>query len=104
MDADRSSQEEGALGAGDRISVFERAFVRSIPKGLRNKAQGCEGRATLGNREQGATTLKGLRPVNAHDAPEPGATPLGLRSFAFVPRVSRASQPWALGRNPVGIL
>src|SRR5439155_15627361 len=86
------------------ISVSEQAFVRPIPKGLRNQAQGCEARATLGNQEQGATTLKGLRPATANDAPEPGATPLGLRFFAFIPRASRASQPWALGRNPVGIL
>jgi len=34
-----------------------------------------------------------------------GATPLGLRTFSTrLPRVARASQPWALLRNPFGIL
>jgi hypothetical protein len=33
----------------------------SIPKGLRNKAQGCEERATLGNVRGSTATLKGLR-------------------------------------------
>jgi hypothetical protein len=42
-----------------------------IPKGFRNKAQGCEGgkssldRATLGLRRRTSTTLKGLRPLRA---------------------------------------
>jgi hypothetical protein len=32
------------------------------------------------------------------------ATPLGLEMFdGLFPKVARASQPWALGRNPVGI-
>ena len=32
------------------------------------------------------------------------ATPLGLTMFdGRLPKVARASQPWALGRNPVGI-
>jgi len=36
--------------------------------------------------------------------PQLDATPLGLRfALPFFPRVARASQPWAEGRNPVGI-
>ena len=31
------------------------------------------------------------------------ATPLGLIGAGSFPRVARSSQPWALGRNPVGI-
>jgi hypothetical protein len=31
-------------------------------------------------------------------------SPLGLKSFLrLIPRVARASQPWAIGWNPVGI-
>ena len=33
----------------------------------------------------------------------PVATPLGLLVLGFLPRVARASQPWASGRNPFGI-
>jgi len=36
-----------------------------ILNGFRNKAQGCEERATLGLRRRASTTLKGLRPVCA---------------------------------------
>ena len=39
-----------------------------------------------------------------HRTSPQGSTPLGLMIFwALFPRVARASQPWALGRNPVGI-
>src|SRR5882724_96558 len=39
-----------------------RQFFGRIPKGFRNKAQGCEERATLGTCLGSVTTLKGLRP------------------------------------------
>jgi len=35
----------------------------SIPKGLRHLAQGCEARATLGNRAQSPSNLNGVVPV-----------------------------------------
>jgi len=51
-------------------------------------------------RENSATPT-GLWP---HCATNTGTTPLGLVRFADVePRVARASQPWAGGRNPFGI-
>src|SRR6266704_2547719 len=78
------------------------AFWR-IPKGFRNKAQGCEGRATLGKGARCFTTPTGLWPRCA-------AVAVIHNPFRVVidrthdPRVARSSQPWALLRNPFGIL
>jgi len=45
-----------------RARESDPAPPRRIPTGFRNKAQGCEQRATLGKRREIMTTLKGLRP------------------------------------------
>ena len=72
---------------------------RPIPKGLRPLAQGCEARATLGGVPESGPTPTGLR-----RAPHDDATPLGLIPIPCgFPKVARASQPWALSRNPIGI-
>src|SRR6266478_5406989 len=79
----------------------------SIPQGLRPPAQGCEERATLGLRRGGDSTLKGLWSFLARAWSDAGrATTLSGLShhLALFPRVARSSQPWALGRNPFGIL
>src|SRR6266853_243769 len=79
-----------------------RRFGR-IPKGFRNKAQGCEERATLGSCVGLMTTLKGLRPMAT--AAQRGHNPVGVvKHRPPLPRVARPSQPWALLRNPFGIL
>jgi hypothetical protein len=86
--------------------------VFPIPRGLRLSAQGCEApafaktlrrgrRATLGNPPVRYQPQPGLRLVRVGI----GATPLGLAIFpTCLPRVAHSSQPWALGRNPFGIL
>ena len=58
------------------------------------------GEATLGSTSQSLPTPTGLQhPIVIGDA-----TPLGLKRFSLsFPKVARASQPWAGGRNPVGI-
>src|SRR5258708_29761867 len=49
-----------------------------------------------------SATPTGLCPLGTRNT---CATPLGLSRFArFFPRVARPSQPWALLRNPFGIL
>src|SRR6266446_3422437 len=74
-----------------------------IPKGFCNKAQGCEERATLGSCVRSMTTLKGLRPTAT--AAQRGHNPVGVvKHRLLVPRIARSSQPWALLRNPFGIL
>jgi hypothetical protein len=76
----------------------------SIPKGLRPKAQGCSARATLGRLNRNATTPTGLRPIQPYWLAQ-RRNPFRVVSFAAVePRVAHSSQPWALGRNAVGIL
>src|SRR5437899_6763641 len=45
--------------------------TRRIPKGFRNKAQGCEERATLGSHDRSRTTLKGLWPAETGGATRP---------------------------------
>src|SRR5258708_8165333 len=82
------------------------ALKRRIPKGFRPKAQGCEERATLGRNRGRDLTLKGLRHrVSAcWSQPAPATTLSGLtHSRQPFPRVARSSQPWAGGRNPLGI-
>ena len=77
----------------------EREFT---PKGLWHSAQGCEGRATLGNRPENSTTLKGLKPPAHERLTQPR---WGWGGWLItIPRVaSRTRQPWAGGCNPVGV-
>ena len=62
---------------------------------------GCRvGEATLGLAGHSLPTPTGLQ----HGRVMVDATPLGLKRFSVsFPRVARAEQPWAGGRNPVGI-
>jgi hypothetical protein len=79
---------------------------RSILKGWRHSAQGCEGRATLGNCREEPPTLKGLHPPGQQRASAQAldATLSGLRAGRHGrPRVARSSQPRAERWNPVGI-
>jgi hypothetical protein len=46
-------------------------LVLTIPKGLRPKAQGCEERATLGNRSLADTNPNGVTTCPAQGAPQP---------------------------------
>jgi len=92
------------LPHGSRIP---RQSSASTPKGLRNKAQGCEERAALGKRPRSSSTLKGLSRARVTST-EPELleyrhNPVGV-DFEFdpYPRVARSSQPWAGGRSPVG--
>ena len=71
-----------------------------IPTGLCPKAQGCEERATLG--ERGLDFPQPQRgcviPSRAHRH-----NPVGVDDFSGrFPRVARPSQPWAECRSPVG--
>src|SRR6266542_2619099 len=67
-----------------------------IPKGLRPKAQGCEERATLGQRVRKTKAQWGFD--------FSGSQPRWGCCFArLLLRVARSSQLWALLRNPVGI-
>jgi hypothetical protein len=76
------------------------------PKGLRNLAQGYGLPATLGCQNDDPSTPTGLRPVTVWPGyagmtqPRWGWEPCA----AIVPRVATLPQPWAMGRNPVGIL
>src|SRR6266853_6097327 len=62
--------------------------TRRIPKGFRNKAQGCEGRATLGSCVRSMTTLKGLWPTAT--AAQRGHNTFRVDRISFdLPRVAR---------------
>jgi len=130
---------------GGGIRLVPIGIGPGIPTGFRPKAQGCEARATLGNRRPTAQPQRGcvsipiesfgnlsqvrvqrytLVPkkwtavfggedeVNVNVRMRLGhgspfilcRNPVGVVAFAdHLPRVARASQPWALGRNPFGI-
>ncbi len=76
-------------------------FAALIPTGLWPKAQGCEERATLG---QPSVMVFNPNGVASSGGGRWATTPLGLfRVAADVPKVARASQPWAGGHNPFGI-
>jgi putative membrane-bound dehydrogenase-like protein len=113
-----------ALKATEVEKHFQAAGVKVVaqsntPTGYQLSAQGCDEGATLGGREFVGSTLKGLEPAErntiiqvvkiANDGshmPSPKAESrnpfrVGIDSTPL-PRV--ASQPWAGGRNPFGIL
>lgn len=79
----------------------------SIPTGLRPPAQGREERATLGNHP--ATGIQPQRGCGGSTcAPKPiphlGRNPVGVDgSPPAFPMVGRPGQPWAGGRNAVGV-
>ena len=92
------------LEVGDHFAPPFRARPRRrIPTGFRPPAQGCAVRgATLGNARQTQTTPTGLRPPARRATMSQrrwGCETLTTRT----PRVARASQPWAGGRNAVGV-
>src|SRR5258708_3463766 len=79
----------------------------SILKGLCPPAQGCEERATLGNSpNEGDNPERVVALLCCVPSGKGVATTLsGLNPRRHcIPRVARSSQPWALGRNPIGIL
>ena len=53
-------------------------FRGRIPKGFRHKAQGCEGRATLGQPSRRAPTPTGLR----HERHDRSHNPVGVETFS----------------------
>src|SRR6266850_99180 len=87
----------------------------SIPKGLCPPAQGCEERATLGQRCSKIPNPNGVEtPSLRWILTSMGRKPFGVdKSSMLLPRVARSSafawlrrdesQPWALRRNPFGI-
>jgi hypothetical protein len=86
------SESVGISGAGE-----SRVHSRPIPTGLRPPAQGCAARATLGTTDGMKLNPNGVEPCS----PVMGHNPVGVSDIG--PRVARGAQPWALGRNPVGI-
>src|SRR2546422_214988 len=104
MNAARTPFKKSEAADGDARDLDEGSRERDrIPKGFRHKAQGCEERATLGSCVRSMTTLKGLRPTAT--AVQRGRNPVGVvKHRPPLPRVARSSQPWALLRNPFGIL
>ena len=72
-----------------------------IPTGLRPKAQGCEGRATLGDTSPHFPQPQRGCGILRHSN---GRNPVGVVKFSErFPRVARASQPWAERHYPVGV-
>ena len=71
----------------------------SNPKGIVSSSPGLRGTSYPGAGAEGYSTPTGLRP-SCPDAPQPR---WGCGLEARFPKVARASQPWALCRNPVGI-
>lgn len=72
------------------------------PNGIPSPSPGLASRAYPGSV---AGNLPNPNGVVARDRCQGAATPSGLREIrGTAPKVARASQPWAVGRNPVGIL
>ena len=94
-----SRDAKGAQPSAPLYAQVVKVLLR-IPKGFRNQAQGCEERATLGKSSGRNFNPNGVASVDRSQA----ATPSGLTDHSKpLPRVARASQPWAGGRNPFGI-
>ena len=69
------------------------------PNGIASFSPGLRGTSDPGFSFAGVSTPKGLRHVSTI-RPQPR---LGFWPLPTLPRVARASQPWALSRNPFGI-
>ncbi len=100
------------------MNIQSATFHHPIPKGLRNKAQGCEARATLGKVAGVSQPQRGCVTFLWSTLPTTGyqraagkvlktlRNPVGVDAiFRTIPRVApiRSGQPWALLRNPFGI-
>ena len=85
-----------------RIRVIPKIHGFPTPTALRHSAQGCEGRATLGQPDHFFLPQRGC--VNRRRAD--GCNPVEVVSvLRGLPKVApRTAQPWAGGRNPLGIL
>ena len=85
------------------------------PKGIPSYSPGLGGTTYPGKHAQQTSNPNGVAPRSSHnrrsinqsrvsEMTSADTTPLGLNSFSNqFPRVGRASQPWALWRNPLGI-
>jgi len=93
-------------GISARAKLLRLAESRSMPAptGLCPKAQGCRNAATLGNRSTDRPTATRLRLIRSPHAVSLGHNAVGVVSISErAPKVGVARQPWAGGRNPVGI-
>ena len=71
------------------------------PNGIPSSSPGLRGTSYPGSTVTRVSNPNGV--VSSRVASQMAATPLGLMGIAMrVPRVARASQPWAEGRCPVG--
>ncbi len=85
------------------IRILRENSIPSTPTALRPPAQGCEERASLGKRVH--DLFQPQRGCGMDSRVTEGRNPVGVDvDIASLPRVARSSQPWALRRNPVGIL
>ena len=101
-----AAETSNHLRTGEPAATRRVALCWRIPTGFRPKAQGCEGRATLGHRP---TNIPNRNAVAANSFPSGhvtfATTPLALFPFpARTPKVGVTRQPWAGGRNPFGIV
>src|SRR5262245_44991882 len=85
----------------NRTRAFSKASRERIPKGFRLKAQGCEERATLGDRRNEIINPNGVAAAVVNG----GRNPVGVVTtfWSSTQGSSLCSQPWALRRNPFGI-
>jgi len=84
--------------------VIPKHYARSTPTALCPPAQGCEVRATLGSRV--VDLIQPQRGCGTGARRSEGRNPVGVVfDWRTLPKVApRTTQPWAGGRNPVGIL
>jgi hypothetical protein len=82
------------------------ALSRSNPNGIASSSPRLPSlRGYLGLRIEPNSTATRLRRMSRDEQERNGRNPVGVVIFFVpLPRIARASQPWALGRNPVGNL
>ena len=86
--------------------TISRSRELNAPKGHRPPAQGWRASAYLGHRPTNHQPQPGcVNSVFVWRSCDVGLNPVGVVIFfGRFPRVARASRPWALGRNAVGVL
>ena len=94
----------GVVLSKTRFALCNSSAHPSTPTALRAPAQGCEARATLGDTVDDC--FQPQRGCGAGAWRAKGRNPVGVvLVLGVLPKVApQMAQPWADGRNPVGIL
>ena len=88
----------------EQIRKDPTVLQKTILKGFQHSAQGCDERATLGQRPKMSLNPEGVESWVGRLNLKPCLNPFRVVVIVdSLPRVARSSQPWAECQNPFGV-